>query len=88
MTNPVKNHALSPNVRGARLPDLSGPLFSHLGHFAHPEIVEQGHNPAVSEKQRIAMAIAEHEPEKLYKRNRGMKKMSHKQLHDFASKEK
>ena len=38
--NPVKNHALSPNVRGARLPDLSGPLFSHLGHFAHPEIVE------------------------------------------------
>jgi hypothetical protein len=41
--------------------------------------------PAVSKKQRIAMAIAEHEPEKLYKRNKGMLKMSHEQQHDFAS---
>lgn len=41
--------------------------------------------PAVSEKQREAMAIAEHEPGKLYRKNRGMLKMSHRQLHDFAS---
>jgi hypothetical protein len=42
--------------------------------------------PAVSEKQRVAMAIAEHEPSKLYARNKGMKSMSYKQLHDFATK--
>lgn len=41
--------------------------------------------PAVSKKQQMLMAIAEHEPEKLYKRNRGVLKMSHAQLHDFAS---
>jgi len=41
--------------------------------------------PAVSKKQQIAMAIAEHEPEKLYERNKGMAEMSHKDLHDFAS---
>jgi hypothetical protein len=33
------------------------------------------------------MAIAEHQPGKLYKRNRGLLKMSHKDLHDFASTE-
>lgn len=42
--------------------------------------------PAKTEKQRKMMAIAEHQPEKLYKRNRGVLKMSHKQLHEFASK--
>jgi hypothetical protein len=42
--------------------------------------------PAKSEKQREAMAIAEHEPEKLHKENKGMLKMSHEQLHDFAKK--
>lgn len=42
--------------------------------------------PAVSKKQRIAMAIAEHYPEKLYKRNSSLKQMTKKQLHDFASK--
>ena len=31
------------------------------------------------------MAIAEHNPSKLYSRNRGLLKMSHKELHDFAS---
>jgi hypothetical protein len=31
------------------------------------------------------MAIAEHHPEALYARNRGVLKMSHQQLHDFAS---
>lgn len=40
--------------------------------------------PAVSKKQRIAMSIAEHSPEKLYKRNKGMLKMSKGQLHDFS----
>lgn len=41
--------------------------------------------PSVSRKQQQAMAIAEHEPDKLYARNAGLKKMSHAQLHDFAS---
>ena len=31
------------------------------------------------------MAIAEHNPKKLFARNRGLLKMSHQQLHDFAS---
>ncbi len=41
--------------------------------------------PAKSVAQRQAMAIAEHHPGKLYKKNRGLLKMSHQQLHDFAS---
>jgi hypothetical protein len=40
--------------------------------------------PSVSKKQRLAMAIAEHAPEKLYRRNIGLSDMSKKQLHDFA----
>lgn len=31
------------------------------------------------------MAIAEHHPDKLKKKNRGLLKMPHQQLHDFAS---
>lgn len=42
-------------------------------------------NPSESVAQRQAMAIAEHHPEKLYERNRGLLKMSKKQLHEFAS---
>ena len=41
--------------------------------------------PAKSKAQRIAMAIAEHHPEELYERNKGLAEMSHKQLHEFAS---
>jgi hypothetical protein len=41
--------------------------------------------PSKSQIQQIAMAIAEHNPSKLYKKNSGLKKMSHTQLHDFAS---
>ena len=41
--------------------------------------------PSVSRAQQIAMAIAEHNPSKLYKKNKGLLKMSHQQLHDFAS---
>lgn len=41
--------------------------------------------PATSDAQRRAMAIAEHQPGKLYARNRGLLKMSHQQLHDFAA---
>jgi hypothetical protein len=41
--------------------------------------------PSVSRNQQIATAIAEHEPGKLYARNRGLLKMSHSQLHDFAA---
>ncbi len=41
--------------------------------------------PAKSKKMRRAMAIAEHHPEQLYSRNKGLKKMTKSQLHDFAS---
>ena len=41
--------------------------------------------PAVSKKQRQAAAIAKHAPEKLYKRNRAMTKMSEEELHKFAA---
>lgn len=41
--------------------------------------------PATSARQQKAMAIAEHHPDALYKRNRGMLQMTHGQLHDFAA---
>lgn len=41
--------------------------------------------PSVSAAQQIAMAIAEHNPKKLFKRNRGLLKMKKSQLHDFAT---
>ncbi len=41
--------------------------------------------PAKSKAQRAVMAIAEHHPDQLYARNAGLAKMSHSQLHDFAS---
>lgn len=41
--------------------------------------------PAVSMKQRRMMAIAEHQPEKLHKRNRAVMAMSQGQMHDFAA---
>ena len=41
--------------------------------------------PSVSQKQQMAMAIAEHSPGKLLKRNRGLLGMNRQQLHDFAS---
>ncbi len=41
--------------------------------------------PSKSKAEQIAMAIAEHEPGKLYARNKGMLKMTHQELHDFAS---
>ena len=41
--------------------------------------------PSVSKAQQTAMAIAEHDPGKLYKRNRGLLKLSTDELHDFAA---
>jgi hypothetical protein len=41
--------------------------------------------PAVSEKQRKLMAIAEHHPEKLHAKNKGVLKMSKSQLRDFST---
>lgn len=38
-----------------------------------------------SEKQKVVARIAEHAPEKLYSRNKGMLSMSKSQLHDFAT---
>lgn len=40
--------------------------------------------PAVSLAQRRAMAIAEHHPDQLYARNRGLLRMSAQQLHEFT----
>lgn len=41
--------------------------------------------PAVSKAQRRLMAIAEHNSEAVYARNRGVLKMGKESLHDFAS---
>ena len=41
--------------------------------------------PAKSTAQRRLMAIAAHQPQKLYKKNRGVLGMSKSQLHDYAS---
>lgn len=41
--------------------------------------------PAKSKAQRRLMAIAEHHPEKLYGKNRGILKMSKESMHDFAA---
>jgi hypothetical protein len=41
--------------------------------------------PAISKKQRRAMAIAEHHPEQLFAKNKGLLQMSKGQLHDYAS---
>ncbi len=41
--------------------------------------------PSESKSQRRAMAIAEHHPDQLYGRNKGLLKMSKGQLHDFAT---
>jgi hypothetical protein len=41
--------------------------------------------PAKSKKQQKLMAIAEHTPSKLYKRNKKVAKMSKQQLHDYAA---
>lgn len=41
--------------------------------------------PAKSIKQRRAMAIAKNNPDKLYARNKSLKKMTKKQLTDFAT---
>lgn len=38
--------------KGARHGTLSGPLFAYLGHFGSAKVMNQGHNPAKSEKQR------------------------------------
>lgn len=40
--------------------------------------------PSVSKDQQEAMAIAEHSPDKLYKRNSGLLKMSKPKLREFA----
>lgn len=44
--------------------------------------------PAKTEKQRKLMAIAEHHPEKLHEKNKGVLKMTKKQMHDYATKKK
>ena len=41
--------------------------------------------PAVSKAQREAIAIAEHHPEDLYGRNKGLLKMKKSDMHDFAA---
>lgn len=41
--------------------------------------------PAESKAMRRAAAIAEHHPEMLYERNKGMAEMTKGQLHEYAS---
>jgi hypothetical protein len=41
--------------------------------------------PATSKAQQKLFAVAEHAPDKLRSKNRGLLQMSKKQLHDFAS---
>lgn len=41
--------------------------------------------PARSIAQRRLMAIAEHDPEKLHKVNKGLADLPHQTLHDFAA---
>lgn len=41
--------------------------------------------PAKSQSMRKLMGLAEHYPEKVHAENRGVLKMTHQQLHDFAS---
>lgn len=41
--------------------------------------------PATSEAQRRLFAIAEHHPGMLHKANRGLARLSHKVLHEFAA---
>jgi hypothetical protein len=41
--------------------------------------------PATSQSQQEMMAIAEHAPGKLYKKNKGVLKMGAAKLHEFAS---
>lgn len=41
-------------------------------------------SPAKSKSQRRLMGLAKHHPSKVYKRNRGVLKMSKRQLREFA----
>ncbi|HXE55054.1 MAG TPA: hypothetical protein VN541_18675 [Tepidisphaeraceae bacterium] len=41
--------------------------------------------PAVSKAQQRVMAIAEHDPRALYRKDRSLLRLSHQQLHDFAA---
>jgi hypothetical protein len=41
--------------------------------------------PALSIKSRRLMALAEKHPEKVSAKNRGVLRMTHQQLHDFAA---
>lgn len=40
--------------------------------------------PSKSKAERRLMAIAEHHPEEVYARNKGVLGMNHQQLHEFA----
>lgn len=42
--------------------------------------------PSKSQSQRKLMAMAEHNPEKVYAKNKGVLKMTKTQLHDFIKK--
>jgi len=41
--------------------------------------------PSVNSAQRRLFAIAEHHPDELYKKNKGLANLTHKTLHDFAA---
>lgn len=41
--------------------------------------------PAKSEAQRKLFAIAEHAPDQLYSKNKGLSRLPHQTLHEFAA---
>lgn len=47
-------------------------------------LIRSNEMPAKSKSQRRLMSIAEHHPEKLYKKNKGVAKMSKEQLSHYA----
>lgn len=61
---------------------VEGMTSTNTDHHSHDEPV---FNPSISGPQRRLMAMAEHDPGAVSKKNRGVLKMSHGQLHDFAS---
>lgn len=59
--------------------------FPQLSDNSHVTTKRRTPMPARSKDQQEAMAIAEHAPEKLYKRNRGLLKMTTAELHEYVA---
>ena len=71
--------------RNAYYNDDGGVHESHKTPHDRMPMEKTGPNPALSQAQQKAMAIALHNPSKLYSRNKGLAKMKKSDLKDFAS---